>query len=99
MGLFVVEARDRKGALALRLETRAAHLAWLEGLGAVVKLGGPLLEAAGATPVGSLLIFEAADRASLDALLAEDPYVKAGLFETVTVQPFRWVIRPPAELA
>ena len=31
------------------------------------------------------------DRAALDRFLADDPYAKAGLFQSVTVKPFRKV--------
>jgi uncharacterized protein YciI len=99
MGLYVVEALDKADGLVVRMATREAHLAWLRGLpNGQVRLGGPLLDEAG-QPKGSLLIFEAESRAAVDALLAEDPYAKAGLFAAVTVTPFRWVIAPPADLA
>jgi uncharacterized protein YciI len=41
---------------------------------------------------GSLLIIEVADQAAADAWAEHDPYAKAGLFETVKVQPWKRVI-------
>ena len=96
--LFAVTCTDRAGALAVRLETRAAHLAWAGADGSPVRMGGPLLDREG-EPAGSLLIVEAADEAALRAILSEDPYAKAGLFADVFWIPFRWTLNPPAGLA
>ena len=40
--LFVATCTDNPGSNALRLETRPAHLAYLNGLGAKVKVAGAL---------------------------------------------------------
>jgi uncharacterized protein len=47
--------------------------------------------------IGSMLIVEAENEAEARALLAEDPYAKAGLFQNVEVLPWRWVVNPPDE--
>ena len=96
--LFAVTCTDREGALQTRLDNRAAHLDWAGGEGSPVKMGGPLLDREG-SPAGSLLIIEAEDEAGLRAILAEDPYAKAGLFQDVFWMPFKWTLNPPAELA
>jgi uncharacterized protein len=93
MQLFVVECLDKPDSLELRLATRAAHLAYLDQLGAqTVRLGGPLLAGDGQSPIGSLLIFAGADRAPIEAIMAGDPYTQAGLFAQVTITPFRRVV-------
>lgn len=46
--------------------------------------------------IGSLLVLEVADRAALDSFLADDPYAKAGLFQSVAVKRFRKVFPKPA---
>jgi uncharacterized protein len=93
MGLFVVECRDKPDSLNVRLATRAAHLAYLDQLGAeTVRVGGPLLAPDGQSPIGSLLILAAEDRAALEKIVAADPYTVAGLFATVTITPFRRVV-------
>ena len=38
---------------------------------------------------GSLLIVEAADRAEAERITANDPYAKAGLFESTTIRSYR----------
>ena len=96
--LFLVHTRDRAGALDVRLANRDAHIAWLKAAGDRVRAAGPWLGADGEM-AGSLLIVEAADRAALDAWLAEDPYTRAGLFDAVEIAPYRWVFNPPAGLS
>jgi uncharacterized protein YciI len=88
---FVAICLDKPDSLAKRLEARAAHLAFLKERAEVVKLGGPFLDAAGA-PCGSMLIFDCAGEADARALLAEDPYAKAGLFASVDLRPYRPVV-------
>ena len=84
--LFVVTATDMIGALALRMKTREAHLAYLRE-GNAVKLAGPFVNEQG-EPVGSMLIIEAADLDAAKAWAAADPYAKAGLFLSSDVR--RW---------
>jgi uncharacterized protein YciI len=86
--LFAALCYDKPGHIELRLETRAAHLAFLEAQAASVKLGGPFLNEEG-KPIGSLLIIDRADLAAARQLLAEDPYAQAGLFEKVEIRPWR----------
>jgi uncharacterized protein YciI len=42
--------------------------------------------------VGSLLILEGETEADVAALLAEDPYAKAGLFASVDIKPWRQAV-------
>jgi uncharacterized protein len=88
--LFAALCFDKPGHVDLRMSTRAAHLAFLDKHAAKVKLGGPFLE--GDTPVGSLLLLDCEDEAAARALLAEDPYAQAGLFERVELKAWRRVV-------
>lgn len=88
--LFVALCSDKPGSVDLRLSTRADHLAFLADHAAQVKLGGPFLD--GDKPVGSLLILDCADEAAARALLAGDPYARAGLFERVEVRAWKHVV-------
>ena len=90
--LFALTAYDKPDGLELRRATRAAHLDYWKALGAAITCGGPLLGPSG-DPVGSLLIFEAADRDAAEGMAAADPYVKAGVFATTAIHPFRLVFR------
>jgi len=88
--LFLALCFDKPDHVDLRLSTRPAHLAYLDRYAAQVKLGGPFIE--GDKPVGSMLILDCADEASARALLAEDPYAQAGLFERVELKAWKRVV-------
>jgi len=92
--LFVVTAIDRKDSLALRLSVREAHFAYAGATGRI-KLGGPFLDENGAM-AGSLMIVEAPDLETVRAWHAEDPYVKAGLFERSDIRAWKATLNPIA---
>ena len=96
MPLFVISCIDKPNSLSVRMAAREAHLAYANtGEKPVkVKLGGPYLDEKGSM-AGSLLIVDAPDRAAVDQFLRDDPYVKAGLFESVDVRPYRVTVGPP----
>ena len=89
--LFMVAAFDRPGMLEARLRVRPEHLDYLRSLGDRIKIGGGMLNE-DEQPLGSLLIVEADDRPAVEALLADDPYAKAGVFERIDIRPWRAVL-------
>jgi len=88
--LVALMARDKAGALQTRLDNRAAHLAYIEETG-VVQQAGPLLDDADQM-CGSLVILDVADMAAAQAWADNDPYAKAGLFDSVTLTQWKRVI-------
>jgi hypothetical protein len=88
MAVFVLMCIDRPGALDLRLATREAHLAYVRERLSMVKLAGPLLDAAGEM-AGSMFILEAPDQAAVEAFNAADPYQRAGVFERVEARAWK----------
>lgn len=90
--LFVVTAIDKENGSPLRLATREAHFAYVRETG-VVKLGGPFLDANGDMN-GSLIIFEAENLAAAKVWHAGDPYVKAGVFASSEVRPWKATFNP-----
>ncbi len=88
MPLFTFTCLDKPASLDLRMATREGHLAFIRDLGDRVKLGGPFLDDAGRM-IGSLIVVEAEDMASAEALSAADPYVTSGLFESVEIRQFK----------
>jgi uncharacterized protein YciI len=90
MALFVISYIDKPDSLALRMANREAHLAYAhaDDKPAKVKLGGPYLDDKG-DMAGSLIIVEAPDKAAAVAFTKDDPYVRAGLFSSIEVRPFR----------
>ena len=89
--MFAVHCKDKPGQLQTRLDNRAAHLAYMTANLDKVVIGGPLQSDDRQAMIGSLLVLDFTDRAELDAFLAADPYAKAGLFESVTVWPYKKV--------
>ena len=89
MPYFAVICRDKPGALPVRMENRAAHLAYVEETGAVF-IGGPLLE--DGQMAGSMLVLDVADMAAAQDWAANDPYAKAGLFADVFISEWKKVI-------
>ena len=77
--LFAFICKDKPGSLQVRLDTRPAHVAFLEGLNAEKKLAfaGPFLDAEG-KPNGSTVVVEAPDLAGAEALSTADSYPKDG---------------------
>lgn len=88
---FAIYNRDKPGGLEIRKTTREEHLAYLRAAGDKLVLAGPILAEDGDTPAGSLLIVEADSLADAQAFAANDPYAKAGLFESSTVTAWRQV--------
>ncbi|RBW55124.1 YciI family protein [Ruegeria sp. A3M17] len=87
--LIALIARDKDGALQTRLDNRAAHLAYIEETG-VVAQAGPLL--GGDAMIGSLIILEVEDMAAAQNWADNDPYAKAGLFQSVDLIAWKKVI-------
>ena len=88
--LVALIAKDRPGALQTRLDNRPAHVEHLKSSG-IVAQAGPFLDANGEM-CGSLVILDVEDMAQAEAWAAEDPYAKAGLFESVELIPWNRVI-------
>jgi uncharacterized protein YciI len=57
----------------------------------VVRLGGALLDEHG-QPMGSVMILEAENLEAAKVKLDQDPYAKAGLFESTWLRPWRLAI-------
>jgi uncharacterized protein YciI len=86
---FAVICRDKPGHLEVRLQNRAAHLAYIEATG-IVEMAGPFVE--DGQMCGSLIILETDSLAAAQGWVAGDPYGKAGLFDSVTVTEWKKVI-------
>jgi len=88
--IFALIARDRPGALSVRLAHREAHLAYVAKTGCVT-LAGPFVDEAGGM-CGSLLLLDLPDLAAARDWAAADPYALADLFDTVTITEWRKVV-------
>lgn len=88
--LVALIARDKPGALDVRMATRDKHVAFLKSSD-IVRQAGPLLDEAG-DMCGSLIILEVDDMDVARNWSSEDPYVGAGLFASVELVPWNRVI-------
>jgi uncharacterized protein YciI len=87
--LYVISCVDKADHLHIRMENRPAHVGHLKSNLDRLVLAGPTLTEDGETPTGSVIIMEFDNQAEAEAFAAADPYAKAGLFETVTIKPWR----------
>ena len=85
---FVIYAKDKPGQPTLRPATRPAHIEYLGGFKDKILIAGPMLGADG-EPNGSLIVVDLKDKAAADAFAANDPYAKAGVFQSVAVTAWR----------
>lgn len=88
--LIALIARDKDGALQTRKDNRDAHLAYIKKTGVVLH-AGPLLNDRG-DMVGSLIALDLEDMSAAKDWAADDPYAKAGLFESVELVHWNKVI-------
>jgi uncharacterized protein len=92
---FLVIARDGTDddALEHRRRTRPSHLESIAPLvdDGNVLVGGAILSE-GDDMVGSMLLVDFPAREDVDAWLARDPYVTAGVWQEIEVHPFRTAV-------
>ncbi|MDW4498106.1 YciI family protein [Sulfitobacter sp. D35] len=89
--LVALVAKDKAGALPVRQENRPAHLEYLQASAETVQQAGPLLDDEGGM-IGSLIVLDVPDMAAARDWANNDPYAKAGLFDTVTLTAWKRVI-------
>lgn len=92
---YVIYSRDRENSLEARLAARPDHVARLESLladGRLLLAGPrPAIDAQDPGPAGFQGSLVVADFESLDEARAwadADPYMEAGVYESVEVSPF-----------
>ncbi len=96
---YVIYSKDREDSLAARMETRPAHLERVNALldeGRLL-LAGPMpaidaLDPGPAGFLGSLIVAEFDSLEEARAWADADPYVKAGVYQSVEVSPFKLVM-------
>lgn len=89
---FVIFCLDKAGHANVRSENRPQHVEYLKASADKIVCAGPLLTDDGEGMIGSTLVMEFADRSEAEAWAANDPYAKAGLFESVDIRPWKKVL-------
>lgn len=89
--LFAIFCTDKPDSSAIRATARPAHLDYVRAFSDKVLVAGPTQTDDGESMNGSLLVMEFPDLAAAKAFSENDPYSQAGLFESVTVRPWKKV--------
>ncbi|MBS1189332.1 MAG: hypothetical protein H6R10_1124 [Rhodocyclaceae bacterium] len=99
MMFYVIVGEDRPDSLAARLAARPAHLARLQELQAQGRLllAGPCpaIDSPDPGPAGfsgSVIVAEFESLEAAQGWADADPYVAAGVYEQVSVKPFKKVL-------
>lgn len=97
--LFAIISQDIENSLELRLKARPDHLARLEELKQQgrLELAGPCPAIASNDPgeagfTGSVVIAEFDSLETAQAWADADPYIAAGVYQSVVVKPFKKVL-------
>lgn len=85
--LYALIAHDKPGHLSKRQAVRPEHLKHLEALGDRLILAGPFLDDNG-DMTGSIVVIEAESHDEARAAFDSDPFMREGLFDSVTIK--RW---------
>ena len=85
---YAIQTVDKPNSAELRAATRAAHLEYLTANQNKLLAAGAVINDDGTGGHGGILIVDTDDRAEAERFIAEDPFTKAGLFQSVTV--VRW---------
>ena len=95
---YAIITEDREDSLEQRLKARPNHLKRLEALqseGRLLLAGPhPAIDAEDPGPngfTGSLVVAEFPDQQAAQSWAEADPYVEAGVYERVTIKPFKKV--------
>lgn len=88
---FAMVALDRPDAVADRMRIRPEHLKHLDALGDSLLLAGPFLNGKG-EGIGSIVIIESESLETARAAFNRDPFVREGLFDQVTIKPWKATI-------
>jgi uncharacterized protein len=86
---YIIETFDKPDHESVRRAHRAEHLAFLAGSAGRLLACGAKLNDDGSDRGGGLYIVDTEERAEAEALIAADPFTKAGLFERVLVTRWR----------
>lgn len=91
--LYVLHCLDRESSAALREAHREAHAGYMRLHAQNIVLGGPLLGADGHTRAGMMVVLDFPSQSAVHAFVDAEPYHRAGLFATTSLNSFQVVIQ------
>jgi uncharacterized protein YciI len=86
---FVIHGHDKPGGEARRAALRDAQLSYLNDHEDIIVARGLLFDDDGVKSIGSVLILDVADKAAADAFWADEPFNRAGMYES-TIERWRF---------
>jgi uncharacterized protein len=86
--IYVFTLIDKPESAALRTAVRPEHKAYLTAVADRIAFAGPLTYDDGVTMIGSLLAIDFPSRDAAHAWLANEPFTKAGLYASISIQAF-----------
>ena len=95
---FVMIGWDGPQGGELRTKHRDAHFAYVSDLNerGCVQYAGPVKHDSDESSIGVVIVYKADSLAAARAIVDADPYVSGGVFETLTVNPFKQVFPNPS---
>ena len=89
--IYVITCVDKPDHGAVCKENRTAHLAYLRDAGDTLFAAGPTLTDDASSVTGSVILVDLPDKQAAETFAANDPYARAGLFESVTIKAWKKV--------
>lgn len=88
--LLIAYDGDDAGAADRRMKVREEHLQKIDDLKKTggFLFGGAILDDNGKM-IGSMIVYEFPDRATLDEKLKDEPYITEGVWKEIEITPFR----------
>jgi uncharacterized protein YciI len=86
---YIIQTRDKAGLGHVRAECRAEHLEYLNKNLKKLLAAGALTDDDGTGGHGGVIILDTDDRDEAEKFIANDPFSRAGLFESVNVTCWR----------
>ena len=86
--VYIFTLMDKLTAGDLRVRLRPEHKAYIAAAAGQIAFAGPLTADDGVEMIGSLLAMDFESRAAASAWLAGEPFTKAGLYASTSIQAF-----------
>jgi uncharacterized protein YciI len=86
---YVIITKDKPGSGDLRAKVRDEHVAYLTEHKAKLLAAGAQTEDDGTGGDGGVILVDTDSRAEAESFIDNDPFTKAGLFESITVRRWR----------
>ncbi len=86
---YAIQTVDKPGHGQMRADVRDEHIVFLKSHVDIILAGGALIDDDGTGGHGGIVILDTDDRAVAEDFAANDPFTKAGLFESVTITRWR----------